>query len=114
MPRKTDDTAEIKSDAVNTEPENAVNTEPENAANTEVKTESEVEKSKKSVIYVSSDPLIKGTEHEQKYVAVNGKSVMVKTDENVEMDDMYVEVLKRTEQFRKSAAKYAESQNATV
>lgn len=70
-------------------------------------------KPKMRTVFIPSDPLKTGIEHDQEYVSVNGRSIMVKTDENVEVEECFAEVIDRTTAFRKAASQYATKQKAT-
>ena len=70
-------------------------------------------KPKMKTVFIPSDPLKTGIEHDQEFVSVNGRSIMVKTDENVEVEECFAEVIERVAKFRRAASQYATKQKAT-
>lgn len=79
----------------------------------EAETQEAVTKPKMKTVFIPSDPLKTGIEHDQEFVSVNGRSIMVKTDENVEVEECFAEVLERVAKFRRAASQYATKQKAT-
>lgn len=84
----------------------------EEANATEEKTAAK-SKPKMKTVFIPSDPLKTGIEHDQEFVSVNGRSIMVKTDENVEVEECFAEVIERVAKFRRAASQYATKQKAT-
>ena len=79
----------------------------------ETETKETETKPKMRTVFIPSDPLKTGIEHDQEFVSVNGRSIMVKTDENVEVEECFAEVIERREKYRRVASQYAANQKAT-
>lgn len=82
-------------------------TEVAEAEKTEVETTSP-KASKKVKVMLPRDPLITGDGGDQEFFSVNGHNILVKTDEVVEVDEIFAEVIENKAKARKQAKKFIE------
>lgn len=64
--------------------------------------------SKKVKIMLPRDPLITGDGGDQEFFSVNGHNILVKTDEVVEVDEIFAEVIENKAKARMQAKKFIE------
>lgn len=80
------------------------------AKNTSEGAQSPEAKPQKVTITIPSDPLVRdgsgNTSEQQLFMSVNGKSILVKCDEPVEVDPEFAEVLRQRQAARRKSAQY--------
>lgn len=78
----------------------------ESAEETATTSESEVKRGKVKVM-LPSDPFVHGNGNEQEFFSVNGHNILVKTDEVVEVDPKFAEVINNKAKARRDAKNFA-------
>lgn len=63
---------------------------------------------KKVNVMLPRDPLITGDGGDQEFFSVNGHNILVKTDEVVEVDEIFAEVIENKAKARMQAKKFIE------
>ncbi len=80
------------------------------AKNTSEGAQSPEAKPKKVTIVIPSDQLVRdgsgNTADQQEYLSVNGKSILIKCDEPVEVDPEFAEIIRQRQAARKAAQQY--------
>lgn len=88
----------------------AKNTTPteETVENTTTVEESTVTPTNEKVkVMLPSDPFVHGNGNEQEFFSVNGHNILVKTDEVVEVDPKFAEVINNKAKARRDAKNFA-------
>ena len=82
----------------------------ETAETTENKSDKTAEKEEataKVKVMLPSDPFVHGNGNEQEFFSVNGHNILVKTDEVVEVDPKFAEVINNKAKARRQAKAFA-------
>lgn len=82
----------------------------ETAETTENKSDATAEKKEaiaKVKVMLPSDPFVHGNGNEQEFFSVNGHNILVKTDEVVEVDPKFAEVINNKAKARRQAKAFA-------
>lgn len=94
---KTENTTKVAETTENTT--DSVNETNENSAEKTVKN--------KVKVMLPSDPFVHGNGNEQEFFSVNGHNILVKTDEIVEVDQKFAEVINNKAKARREAKAFA-------
>ena len=70
-------------------------------------TTEKTEKTAKVKVMLPSDPFVHGNGNEQEFFSVNGHNILVKTDEVVEVDPKFAEVINNKAKARREAKAFA-------
>lgn len=79
----------------------------ENTAETKEATAETKEATAKVKVMLPSDPFVHGNGNEQEFFSVNGHNILVKTDEVVEVDPKFAEVINNKAKARRQAKAFA-------